>query len=97
MKTKLFVFLFYILSISPNILFAQFVQQGPKLVGTGAIGNYVYQGTSVAISADGNTVIIGGDGDNYNNGAIWVFTRNGGIWTQQGTKLIGTGSIGPPA
>jgi hypothetical protein len=30
-------------------------------------------------------------------GAAWVFTRSGGVWTQQGTKLVGTGVIGPVA
>jgi hypothetical protein len=35
-------------------------QQGPKLVGTGAIGPYAArQGYSVAISADGTTAIVG--------------------------------------
>ena len=77
---------------------AQFVQQGSKLVGTGAVG-YPEQGTSVAISADGNTAIIGGPGDGgpgENNviGAAWVFTRSGGVWTQQGGKLVGTGAVG---
>ena len=34
-------------------------QQGPKLVGTGAVGT-AEQGWSVALSADGNTALIGG-------------------------------------
>src|SRR5262249_59677556 len=34
-------------------------QQGKKLIGTGAVGN-ARQGTSVALSADGNTAIVGG-------------------------------------
>jgi hypothetical protein len=34
-------------------------QQGPKLVGSGAVSN-ASQGGSVAISADGNTAIVGG-------------------------------------
>jgi hypothetical protein len=67
-------------------------QQGPKLVGTGTTG--ATQGSSVAISSDGNTVIIGGPSDNSNTGAVWIFTRSGGVWTQQGTKLVGTGSVG---
>jgi hypothetical protein len=25
-------------------------------------------------------------------GAAWVYTRSGGIWTQQGDKLVGTGT-----
>ena len=52
------------------------------------------QGYSVALSADGNTAIVGGLGDNSNTGAAWVFTRSGGVWTQQGNKLVGTGAVG---
>ena len=65
-------------------------QQGNKLVGTGGDAG-AGQGISVAISADGNTAVVGGYGDNNNQGAIWIYTRTGGIWTQQGSKLVGTG------
>jgi hypothetical protein len=69
-------------------------QQGPKLVGTGYVPN-TFQGTSVALSADGNTALVGGPSDSGSIGATWVFTRSGGVWTQQGPKLVGTGgSIG---
>jgi hypothetical protein len=71
----------------------QWSQPGSKLVGTGATGN-VRQGTSVAISSDGNTAIVGGYFDSSLVGAAWVFTRMGGVWTQQGGKLVGTGAIG---
>jgi hypothetical protein len=67
-------------------------QQGSKLVGTGAVGDAV-QGASVALSADGNTAIVGGYSDSSDAGAIWVFTRSGGVWSQQGSKLVGTGAI----
>lgn len=67
-------------------------QQGPKLVGSGAAGN-AGQG-AVALSADGNTAIIGGSGDDGGAGAVWIWTRNGGTWTQQGTKLVSTGAVG---
>ncbi len=74
-------------------------QQGKKLVGSGAVGR-ARQGTSVALSADGNTAIVGGPGDNPSDqfgigaaGAAWVFTRRGGVWTQQGHKLVASGSI----
>jgi hypothetical protein len=80
---------------------AQFFQQVPKLVGTGAAGS-TNQGMSVALSADGNTTIVGGPGPNNADrdrspllgpaGAAWVFTRSGGVWTQQGDKLVGTTS-----
>ena len=72
---------------------AQFTQQGPKLVGTGAVGS-ASQGFSVALSGDGNTAIVGGPDDNADVGAAWVFTRSGGVWTQQGSKLVGTGAVG---
>jgi len=68
-------------------------QQGNKLVGTG--GSYIaLQGYSVALSADGNTAIVGGPEDGTSVGAAWVFTRSSGVWTQQGSKLVGTGANG---
>ncbi|MES2727901.1 MAG: cadherin-like beta sandwich domain-containing protein, partial [Bacteroidota bacterium] len=71
-------------------------QQGSKLVGTGSVvGPYVYQGRSVRLSADGNTAIVGGNADNNNQGAAWVYIRSGGVWSQQGSKLVGTGNAGP--
>jgi hypothetical protein len=93
MKTKLFLIAFLAGSIFPNLIFAQFTQQGPKLVGTG--GDAIsFQGGSVAISSDGNTAVEGGIYDNSQQGAIWIFTRNEGVWSQQGTKLVGTGGAG---
>ena len=71
----------------------QFVVQGEKLSGTGAVLPG-YLGTGVALSADGNTALAGGYKDAGNVGAAWVFTRSGGIWTQQGTKLAGTDVTG---
>jgi hypothetical protein len=68
-------------------------QQGDKLVGSGAVGN-AGLGASVALSADGNTAIVGADSDNGGAGAAWVFTRSGGVWTEQGAKLVGTGAAG---
>jgi hypothetical protein len=70
-----------------------YYQQGNKLTGTGATGT-AQQGTSVAISADGNTAIIGGPTDNSNAGAAWIYVRNGSTWSQQGSKLVGTGATG---
>ena len=69
-------------------------QQGGELIGTGATGA-AQQGTSVAISGDGNTVMIGGPSDNSGAGAAWVFTRAEGEWTQQGNKLVGTAASVP--
>jgi hypothetical protein len=69
-------------------------QQGSKLVGSGFVGNSIYQGWSVSLSADGNTAIVGGRSDSSNRGAAWIFIRTGNTWAQQGNKLVGTGSIG---
>jgi len=70
---------------------ATWTQQGPKLVGTGATGD-AGQGLRVALSGDGNTALISGPDDNHSVGAVWVFTRSGSTWTQQGPKLVGTGA-----
>jgi hypothetical protein len=71
-------------------------QQGPKLVGTPAVRAFSGQGYSVALSADGNTALVGSPGDGGNQGAVWVFTRSGGTWTQQGETLTATGGSGSP-
>jgi hypothetical protein len=70
-------------------------QEGAKLTGAGATGTTGNFGTSVALSADGNTALIGGLGDNALVGAAWVFTRSSSIWTAQGSKLTGAGETGP--
>ena len=87
------ILIFVALLFSSQFALAQFTQQGPKLVGTDAAVN-AQQGFSVALSADGNTAIVGGYADNSSAGAAWVFTRSGAVWTQQGSKLVGTGAVG---
>jgi hypothetical protein len=68
-------------------------QQGGKLIGTGAVGP-AGQGYSVALSANGNTALVGAPGDNNGAGAVWVFTRSGSTWSQQGSRLVPTGFVG---
>lgn len=70
-------------------------QQGSKLIGTGAVGDS-HQGHCVSLSGDGNTLAVGGYRDNSDVGATWIFTRSAGVWTQQGSKLVGTGAVGTP-
>lgn len=82
-----------VLSLLAESVFAQYAQQGPKLVGTGAVG-LAEQGLSVALSADGNSAIVGGDNDSSSTGAAWIWTRTAGVWTQQGPKLVGSGAVG---
>jgi hypothetical protein len=62
-----------------------------KLTGAGEVGKGFFGG-SVALSSDGNTALIGASADNEGVGAAWVFTRSGSTWTQQGSKLIGSGA-----
>ena len=64
-------------------------QQGGKLTakGEGGAGDF---GVSVALSAEVSssmTAVIGAPGDNSGVGAVWVFTRTSGVWSQQGNKL----------
>jgi hypothetical protein len=66
-------------------------QQGDKLVGTGA-----RQGTSVTLSADGDTAIVGGFADEAGAGAASVFTRSDGHWTSD-KKLNGIDAVGQTA
>jgi FG-GAP repeat len=80
------------------------IQQGAKLVGdctqscsgpngtgeidSGGLGGAGF-GASVSLSGDGDTALIGAFGDNGDEGAAWVFTRSGSVWSQQGAKLVG--------
>ena len=75
---------------------AQFSQQGPKLLGTGAAGNEE-EGYSVSLSADDNTAIVGAPEDNGGAGAAWIWTRSGDIWTQKSAKLVGSDAVGKAA
>lgn len=63
-----------------------YTQFGNKLVGTGGSTTNANQGTSVAISGDGTTILTGGTKDatfGTAAGAAWVFTLVSGAWTQQ--------------
>jgi hypothetical protein len=68
--------------------------QQTKLIGTGSVG-LSEQGSSVALSSDGNTALVGGLNDNDGIGAAWVYTRSDGVWSQQGVKLVATDAVGP--
>jgi hypothetical protein len=66
--------------------------QQSKLIGTGNTGNSK-QGTSTSLSSDGNTLAVGGPSDNSSVGTVWIFFRAGITWSQQGSKLVGTGNV----
>ena len=74
---------------------AQFTQQWGKIVGSPAAASQE-QGQSVAVSGDGYTMVSGAPGVNSFIGALWIFTRSGNAWLQQGPPLyapVGAGSI----
>ena len=69
------------------------VQQGPPLAGSGEIGRGSF-GDNVALSGDGDVALVGGSSNGSSGegrccatGAVWVFTRSGSTWTQQGPAL----------
>jgi hypothetical protein len=64
--------------------------QQSRLSGAGGTGIAPEQGTGVALSYDGNTAAVSGLNDNTGVGAVWIFTRSNGQWTQQGSPLVGT-------
>jgi hypothetical protein len=63
-------------------LFGVWTQQGLKLVGIGGVG-VGSQGNDVSLSADGDTLAVGGPANNTTTGAVWIFLRINGIWTQE--------------
>jgi hypothetical protein len=69
-------------------------QQGPKLKGGEAEDGEAQFGSSVALSAFGNTALIGARRDDGGIGAAWVFTRGGTQWSPHGEKLTGAGELG---
>ena len=91
-QVALSFFLLGTVCLLPISLSAQFTQQGAKLIGTGNTGA-ANQGSSIALSSDGNTALVGGYYDNAQQGAVWVYTRSGTTWTQQGSKLVGTSNL----
>ena len=58
-------------------------------------------GSRVAISPDGNTVAVSAlyfDGTQSNQGAVYIFTRSGTVWSEQaqlGLHVVRAGQAGP--
>jgi hypothetical protein len=72
----------------------KWIALGSRILGTGAIG-WSEQGTSVALSGDGQTLAVGGPVDYFYNGATWLFFRddlNSSTWREQG-KLTSSNAI----
>lgn len=61
--------------------------QSGLLLGTGNVGA-ASQGQALAMNSAGDRLVIGGPTDDSNIGAVWVFDRINGAWTQVGEKLV---------
>ncbi len=75
--------------------FGPFWLEQQKFAPIGAVGSSRY-GTSVALSADGDTAIVGAEADNGYAGAAYICTRpiHTGGWGQPFPKFTGTGGVG---
>ena len=67
--------------------------EGPRLTGGGEENGAGVLGWSVALSENGSTALVGAPNDSPGGvtraGAVWVFTRVGEAWKQQGKPLGG--------
>ncbi|HVU63358.1 MAG TPA: hypothetical protein VHC70_05245 [Phycisphaerales bacterium] len=73
---------------------SSWVQQGARFTPTGGAGPVQYIGSAIALSNDGNTAVIGAYGDTMSRGAAYMYVRSGGVWSQQGPKIVPTGGAG---
>jgi len=69
---------------------AAWLQQGPKLTGSGEIGAGAFA-FKLALSADGSTALIGGTDDNQSLGAVWPFAN-----PAVGSRFVATAANGTP-
>jgi hypothetical protein len=67
-----------------------FMQQAGPL-GSSEVSELAEQGTSVALSADGNTAVVGAPLYKVAAGAAFVWVRTGSGWSEQ-AKLVGKGA-----
>ena len=67
--------------------------EGSKLTSAGAKG-VGELGTSVALSAEGNTALVGAPGDGE-AGGVRAYQRSGATWSPQGAELKPTDATGP--
>ena len=75
------------LAAYPGLMWSQ---TGKLTASAGATNDYF--GYSVSISGD--TAIVGACGVNSNQGAAYIFTRNGGLWTQEAKLTASDGAPG---
>jgi len=68
---------------------------GQQLKATG-VGYRAEYGSSVAISADGSTILVGAKSQKLYDGAVWTFVRSGSRWKQMGGALTAKSPKGHP-
>ena len=76
----------------------RWAEQAGLTGGTQEMGDGGFGG-AVAVSSDGGTIAVGAPGDrpvstqpeSAGYGAVWIFTRNGTDWQQDGPKLVAKG------
>jgi hypothetical protein len=68
-------------------------QVGTKLIGSNGTSED-NQGTSVALSSDGNTLAVGAPGNEDEVGAVWIFTYSQGSYTESAGPIVGTSATG---
>jgi hypothetical protein len=72
---------------------SDWIQQGNKITSPADLGASSF-GFSVALTTDGNKLIVGATTYLTSLGAVAIFSRSAGVWTQQGvsiTNAFGTG------
>ena len=67
---------------------ATWTQQQKLLAGDGVTGD----GFGFVVAISGNTLVASAPGNNLERGAVYVFTRNGAIWTQQAKLTASNGT-----
>jgi hypothetical protein len=68
--------------------------QQQKLVANGGLAGDIF---GIAVALSGDTLAVGSYADigaNYGQGSVYVFTRNGGVWTQQQQIIANDGDTG---
>ncbi len=68
-------------------------QQGLRLTAVNGAANDLF-GRSLALATNGSTALIGAPGKTSNQGAAYVFTRSGSIWSQQTQLNASDGTAG---
>jgi FG-GAP repeat len=70
---------------------SSWVQNGSPLTGAGESGEGQF-GESVAMAADGSTVLVGAPSEDGGAGSVWSFVYVNSRWKEFGSRLVGPGN-----